>query len=56
MTASALLHDQITAELAMLDGKEENLLDLAADGELPQGKIKTRLRDIKRRRRTSPND
>ncbi|WP_352231285.1 recombinase zinc beta ribbon domain-containing protein [Actinomadura sp. NBRC 104412] len=45
-----LLHQQLTAELEALDAKEENLLDLAADDELPTGKIKARLRDIERRR------
>ncbi len=48
--AARLLHVQLTAELKALDDKEENLLDLAADGDLPQGKIKARLKDIKRRR------
>ena len=49
--SAKLLREQLTAELKSLDAKEENLLDLAADGELPQGKIKTRLRDIAQRRR-----
>jgi site-specific DNA recombinase len=42
--AARLLHDQPTAELKTLDSKEENLLDLAADEEMPKTKIKSRLR------------
>jgi site-specific DNA recombinase len=48
--AARLLHDQLTAELKTLNNKEENLLDLAADEEMPKTKIKSRLRDIERRR------
>ncbi|MFV2195049.1 recombinase family protein [Nocardiopsis sp. LOL_012] len=48
--STQLLHQQLTKELQTLDTKEENLLDLAADGELPQGKIKARLKDIARQR------
>jgi site-specific DNA recombinase len=48
--AARLLHDQLTAELKTLDSKEENLLDLAADEEMPKAKIKSRLREIERRR------
>jgi hypothetical protein len=33
-----------------LDSKEENLLDLAADEEMPKARITSRLRDIERRR------
>jgi hypothetical protein len=43
-------------ELKELDTKEENLIDLAADGTLPQTKVKAKLRDIatERRRLTEP--
>lgn len=40
------LHAQLTEELRRLDVKQENLLDLAADGELPKDTIKKRLNDI----------
>ena len=49
--ASRLLKQQLTTELRGLDAKEENLLDLAADGTLPQTKIKAKLHDIERQRR-----
>ena len=51
-----------TTQLRSLDAKEENLIDLAADGTLPQTKIKQKLRDIEYQRRhlterlTSTND
>ncbi len=40
------LHASYTAQLAKLDKQEERLLDLAADGTMPQERIRTRLRDI----------
>ncbi|WP_407923396.1 recombinase family protein [Actinomadura rubteroloni] len=46
-----LLHQQLSAQLAALDAKEDNLLDLAADGELPKEKIKGKLREIEAQRR-----
>ena len=49
-TAARLLHKQISSQLRELDTKEENLIDLAADGTLPQTKVKTKLRDIERER------
>ncbi|GAA5102878.1 hypothetical protein GCM10025762_02850 [Haloechinothrix salitolerans] len=49
--STRLLHQQLTAQLRDIDTKEENLIDLAADGTLPQAKVKTKLRDIERRRR-----
>lgn len=49
--SARLLHKQLTTELQGLDAREENLIDLAADGTLPQAKIKARLRDIERQRR-----
>lgn len=49
--SARLLHQQLTSELTALDAKEENLLDLAADGEMPQGRIKLKLREIEARRR-----
>ena len=48
--ASRLLHKQLTTELQALDAGEANLIDLAADGTLPQAKIKAKLRDIERQR------
>ncbi len=40
------MHSAMTKKLKDLDAKEERLLDLAADGTLPQTKIKDRLRKI----------
>lgn len=37
------LSEQLVKRLRAMDEKEERLLDLAADGELPQTKIRTRL-------------
>ncbi|WP_373466069.1 recombinase family protein [Streptomyces sp. V3I8] len=48
--SARLLHQQLTTELEGLDGREANLIDLAADGTLPQTKIKAKLRDIERQR------
>jgi len=45
-----LLIKQLHDQLAALNVKEENLLDLAADGTLPQAKIRERLRTIARDR------
>jgi site-specific DNA recombinase len=44
--SARLLHEQLTAQLKALDVKESNLIDLAADGSLPQGKIRAKLHDI----------
>ncbi len=41
-----LLHDQLTAQLAALQRQEENLIDLAADGQLPTEGVRTRLTRI----------
>ncbi len=41
------LHTHFKKQLKALDVKEERLLDLAADGELPREKIHARLRQIK---------
>ncbi|ASN28214.1 resolvase [Streptomyces pluripotens] len=49
-STTKLLHAQLTKQLRELDTKETNLIDLAADGTLPQGKIKARLREITRQR------
>jgi hypothetical protein len=49
--AAHLLHEQISGRLKELDTKEENLIDLAADGTLPQTKVKAKLRDIATERR-----
>lgn len=49
--AARLLHQQLSNQLAELDTQEENVIDLAADGSLPQTKVKAKLRDIERHRR-----
>ncbi len=41
------LHAQLTRQLKELDVKEERLLDLAADGTLPQAKIRARLHQLR---------
>lgn len=48
--AITLLRAQLTKQLRELDTKETNLIDLAADGTLPQEKIRTRLHEITRQR------
>ncbi len=48
--AARLLKRQLATQLAALDTKEENLLDLAAEGSLAQAKIRTRLHEIQRQR------
>ncbi len=48
--ASKLLNEQLRAEINRLNTQEENLLDLAADGELDTGKVKQRLAVIQRKR------
>jgi site-specific DNA recombinase len=45
-----MMSNQAQRELAKLDVQEENLLDLAADGSVSSGKIRTRLRAIEDRR------
>ncbi len=45
-STTRLLHQQTTTHLARLDRQEENLLDLAADGDMPKTKVKERLRRI----------
>lgn len=49
--ATKLLNAQLTKQLRELDTKETNLIDLAADGTLPQGKIRARLHEITRQRK-----
>lgn len=49
--SARLLHKQLSGQLRELDTKEENLIDLAADGTLPQTKVKAKLRDIETERR-----
>ncbi|GAA5089804.1 hypothetical protein [Nocardia iowensis] len=46
-------HASLEARLAELDGQEEGLLDLSADGTLPQAKIKVRLQRIQAHRATT---
>jgi site-specific DNA recombinase len=54
--AQRLLRKQLEDQLISLDTKEENLLDFAADGTLPQGKIRARLADIGRQREKLRNE
>ncbi|MEU4604033.1 hypothetical protein AB0F43_13725 [Kribbella sp. NPDC023972] len=49
--AARLLKQQLRSELQTLDVRESNLLDLTADGTLPQTKIKAKLREIERQRK-----
>jgi site-specific DNA recombinase len=48
--SARLRRSQITRELGQLAKKEDNLLDLAADGNLPSPKVRDRLRKIEGRR------
>ncbi|MGN6483092.1 MAG: hypothetical protein ACTHMX_01695 [Thermomicrobiales bacterium] len=45
-------HARVKKELVALDGKEERLLDLAADGTLTTGKVQDRLRTLQVQRAT----
>jgi len=44
--SAQFLHDTLRKQLARLDVQEERLIDLAADGSLPQSKIRTRLNKL----------
>jgi site-specific DNA recombinase len=46
--SAKLLHEQLTSKMVRLEIQEENLLDLAADGEMTSAKVKQRLGAIKR--------
>lgn len=48
--AQTILRDQTKGQLERLATQEENLLNLAADGELDTGRIRSKLREIARRR------
>nr|WP_307333938.1 recombinase family protein [Microbacterium sp. SORGH_AS_1204] len=48
--AEQLLRQQLETQLRQLAVKEENLIDLAADGELPTARIKVKLHEIGRTR------
>lgn len=48
--AQRLLRGQLKDQLATLDAQEENLLDLLGDPDVPNAKIKNRLRAIKQER------
>ena len=48
--AQRLLRKHLEDQLVSLDTNEENLLDFAADGTLPQSKIRVRLTDIGQQR------
>jgi site-specific DNA recombinase len=41
------VRERLTARLSALDSKENNLLDLAADGAMPKEKIKTKIAEIR---------
>lgn len=45
------IHDSVTKQLKDLEAREERLIDLAADGELPQGRIRVRLQKLHTDRR-----
>lgn len=49
--SARILRSDLTKQLKQLDVKEDNLLDMAAAGELAKEKIQQRLRDVDRRRR-----
>ncbi len=49
-TASDLLRRQLQTELERIDKQEENLLDLAAEGELATPKVRRRLNDLEAKR------
>ncbi len=49
--AQRALRQDIGGQLARLATKEENLLDLAADGDMDTGRVRARLRDLTRQRR-----
>jgi len=49
-SATRLLKRQLTNQLRTLDAKESNLIDLAADGTVPQTRIRQKLREIQRER------
>jgi site-specific DNA recombinase len=48
--ASKLLHQQLTTQLVKLDQREENLLDLVAEGTETSAKVRQRLNTIQRQR------
>ena len=48
--AAKLRRDDLTIQLGRLDRQEENLLDLASEGEMPTAKVRARLTDIKDQR------
>jgi hypothetical protein len=50
------VRERLAARLAALDTKEDNLLDLASDGELPKEKIKERLIAIRDERESIRRD
>lgn len=50
-SATRVLHLDLKKQLKQLDVKEDNLLDMAASGDLAKDKIQQRLRDIDQRRR-----
>jgi site-specific DNA recombinase len=50
------IRDRLAGRLAALDTKEDNLLDLATDGELPKDKIKERLMAIRDERASIKRD
>ena len=55
-TGSGSVRERMEARLAALDTKEDNLLDLATDGEIPKEKIKERLIAIRDERASVRRD
>ena len=51
-----LLREQVENHLARLSTQEDNLIDLAADGGLDTGKVRTKLREITRYREQLKNE
>jgi site-specific DNA recombinase len=54
--ATRSIRERLTARLAALEGKEDNLIDLAADGEMPKEKIKTKIAAIRGERESIRRD
>jgi uncharacterized protein with PIN domain len=54
--ATRSIRERLAERLAGLDGKEDNLLDLAADGEMPKEKIKNKIAAIRDERESIKRD
>jgi hypothetical protein len=51
--AVTILRGQLAAQIAKLDRQEEGLIDLAADGDMDTGKVRTRIRKLQQERAPS---